>query len=184
MRLETYLSKSSNKEAENRFLRFIVVLIGGAVLLNTVMSFRALRYQRTILLPPALHQRAEIRGDQASEEYVRAFARYVMGLLASFTPATARSQFDELLTLYAPEAAPTAKKALYELADTIESTHITHAFYIQQMRVDSTQIEVRGARKQFMETTPVEEAQKTYLIDYRISDGRFALLRIFEKEGK
>ena len=182
MKLATYLQNSSNKVAENRILKFAVLIIGGVVLFNTVLLSRAMNTARTIIIPPALNTRLEVTQESASEESLRAYARYVMGLAASYTQATARGQFEELLGLYAPESYPEAKKNFYELADRIETAHITSAFYIQQIFIAASSIEGRGVRKQFVEVTRVDEVVKSYLLHYRIIDGRFTLLNISEKQ--
>lgn len=181
MKLETYLQSASNKVAENRLLKFVVLIIGGAVLFNTVLLSRAMNTARTILIPPGINGKVEITGGRASEEYVKAMTRYVIALSGSYTPATARSQFGELLVLYSPEAYPEAKRVFYELADRIETAHVTQAYFIQQIAVGDSQIEVRGVRKQFIEASRLDEARMSYLIDYKIEDGKFTLLGFSEK---
>lgn len=182
MKLETYLQNSSNKVAENRLLKFIVVLIGGAVLFNTVLLSRAMNTARTILIPAGLNTRLEITQEGASEESLRAYTRYVLGLAAGYTPAGARGQFEELLGIYAPDSYPEAKKSFYELADRIETAQITSVFYIQRIFITPSSIEARGVRRQFMEATRVDEVVKSYILHYRITDGRFTLLSISEKQ--
>ncbi|NKE71281.1 type IV conjugative transfer system protein TraE [Candidatus Manganitrophus noduliformans] len=181
MKLETYLQGASNKAAENRLLKSVVLIIGVAVVVNTVLLSRAMNAARTILIPPGINGKVEITGDRASEEYVKAFARYVTGLAGSYTPATARAQFEELLVLYSPEAYPEGKKIFYELADRIETAHVTHVYFIQKIAVGKSQIEVSGIRKQFIEATRIDETGMSYLIDYKILDGRFTLLGFSEK---
>lgn len=182
MKLETFLQDSSNKVAENRILKLAVLVIGGAVLFNTVLLSRAMNTARTIIIPPALNSRLEVTQEGASEESLRAYARYVMSLAGNYTQTSARGQFEELIGLYAPESYPEAKKSFYELADRIEIAHITSAFYIQQIFFTPSLIEVRGVRKQFVEVTRVDETVKSYFLNYRIIDGRFSLLNISEKQ--
>ncbi len=43
MKLSLFLQKSSNIFAENRLLKFVVVVIGIATVFNTAMTFRALK---------------------------------------------------------------------------------------------------------------------------------------------
>ena len=47
---------------------------------------------------------------------------------------------------------------------------------------EKNQIEVSGQRRQYVDDRKVEDVTKTYLIDYSISDGRFQVVRISEKE--
>ena len=184
MKLNLFLQKSSNIFAENRLLKFAVVVIGVAAIVNTFMTFRALNYQRTVIVPPVLKSRIELTGDRASEEYVKAFSRYIAALAFSYSPGGVRAQFDELLALYAPEVFPAGKRLLYELADRVTTTRVTSVFFISKLFVDNekNQIEVSGQRRQYVEDGKVEDILKTYIIDYRISDGRFQIMKISEKE--
>jgi conjugal transfer pilus assembly protein TraE len=185
MKLDIFLQKTANLSLENRILKLIVVVIGITVLINTVMTYRALNSHRTILVPPVINSRIEIAGDKASEEYIKSFTRYLCGLAFSYTSATARGQFDELLTMYAPDAFPEAKRTFYSLADSIETAKNTNAFYIQGLKVDIDrhQIEVIGLKRQFVEDRMIDSGIKTYIIEYRIENGRFMINKITEKEA-
>ena len=142
-------------------------------------------YQRTIVVPPVISSRIEITGERASEEYVKAFSRYIAALAFSYSPGGVKAQFDELLALYAPEAFPEGKRVLYELADRVAATRVTSVFFISKLYVDGQkkQIEVAGQKRQYVDDRKVEDILKTYLIEYRISDGRFFITRLSEKEG-
>lgn len=185
MKLDVFLQKSSNMAAENRLLKFVVTVIGIAAVVNSVMTYRALNYQRTIVVPPVLSSRIEISGGRASEEYIRAFSRYIAALAFNYSPGSVKAQFDELLALYAPEYFPDGKRMLYELADRVTTTRVTSVFHISQLFVDDgkKQIELSGQRRQYVDDKKVEDVLKTYIIEYKISDGRFSIMRMSEKEG-
>ncbi len=185
MRLNLFLQKSSNVAAENRLLKFVVAVIGVAAVINAFMTYRALNYQRTIVVPPVLSSRIEITGERASVEYIKAFSRYIAALAFSYSPGGVKAQFDELLALYAPEAFPEGKRVLYELADRVAATRVTSVFFISKLYVDAEkkQIEVSGQRRQYVDDRKVEDILKTYLVEYRITDGRFCIMQLLEKEG-
>lgn len=184
MKLDLFLQRSSNVVAENRLLKFAVVVIGIAAIVNAFMTYRALNYQRTIIVPPVLKSRVEITGDRASEEYVKAFSRYIAALAFSYSPGVVSAQFDELLALYAPESIPEGRRVLYELADRVITTRVTSVFFIGRLYVDGgkNQIEIQGQRRHYVDDRKVEDLMKTYLVDYRIADGRFQIMKISEKE--
>lgn len=185
MRLDLFVQRTSNIVAENRLLKFVVVCIGLMQLVNSYMVYDTYHSQRVILVPPDLKSRVEISGKGASDEYVKEFTRYALGLSLNYSPATARAQFDELLALYDPEVFPAAKRAYYDLAETIEMTGVTSIFHIQGISVsgDSSRIEVKGLKRLFAEDRMTEEGFKTYFIDYRISNSRFMIVNISEKEN-
>ncbi len=186
MNLDIFLQKSSNIFAENRLLKFVVVALGIAVVINTAGLFMALNSQRVILVPPVINSKISISGDKASDEYLKEFARYILNLALTYNPVNARSQFSELLAVYDPAQFQTSRKELYELADKIENTKASSAFYIQSIINDTEKrrLEVTGTKKTYMVDQKAEDTLKVYLIDYRIENGKFILVRLYEKPAQ
>lgn len=183
MNLDIFLQKSSNIFAENRLLKFVVVALGIAVVINTAGLFMALNSQRVILVPPVVNSKISVSGDKASDEYLKEFARYILSLALTYNPVNARSQFSELLAVYDPAEFQTSRKELYELADKIENTKASSAFYIQSIINDTEKrrLEVTGTKKTYMVDQKAEDTLKVYLIEYRIENGKFILVRLYEK---
>ena len=186
MNLDIFLQKSSNIFAENRLLKFVVVALGIAVVINTAGLFMALNSQRVILVPPVVNSKISVSGDKASDEYLKEFARYILNLALTYNPVNARSQFSELLAVYDPSQFQTARKELYELADKIENTKASSAFYIQSIVNDTEKhrLEVTGTKKTYMVDQKAEDTLKVYLIEYRIDNGKFILVRLYEKPAQ
>ena len=186
MNLDIFLQKSSNIFAENRLLKFVVVTLGIAVVINTAGLFMALNSQRVILVPPVVNSKISVSGDKASDEYLKEFARYILNLALTYNPVNARSQFSELLAVYDPAEFQASRKELYELADKIENTKASSAFYIQSIINDTEKrrLEVTGTKKTYMVDQKAEDAQKVYLIEYRIDNGKFILVRLYEKPAQ
>ncbi len=186
MNLDIFLQKSSNIFAENRLLKFVVVALGIAVVINTAGLFMALNSQRVILVPPVVNSKISVSGDKASDEYLKEFARYILNLALTYNPVNARSQFSELLAVYDPSQFQTARKELYELADKIENTRASSAFYIQSIINDTEKrrLEVTGTKKTYMVDQKAEDTLKVYLIEYRIDNGKFILVRLYEKPAQ
>ncbi|GLI39616.1 MULTISPECIES: type IV conjugative transfer system protein TraE [Geobacter] len=186
MNLDIFLQKSSNIFAENRLLKFVVVALGIAVVINTAGLFMALNSQRVILVPPVVNSKISVSGDKASDEYLKEFARYILNLALTYNPVNARSQFSELLAVYDPAQFQASRKELYELADKIENTKASSAFYIQSIINDTEKrrLEVTGTKKTYMVDQKAEDTLKVYLIDYRIENGKFILVRLYEKPAQ
>src|SRR3990167_4146478 len=104
MRLDLYMQKSSNLFAENRLLKICLIILVLITVYNSVMISRALRYTRTILVPANIDRKIEFIEGKPTEEYVKQIGRSLSNLGLSFSPATARSQFAEMLKYYAPAA--------------------------------------------------------------------------------
>lgn len=186
MNLDIFLQKSSNIFAENRLLKFVVVALGISVVINTAGLFMALNSQRVILVPPVVNSKISVSGDKASDEYLKEFARYILNLALTYNPVNARSQFSELLAVYDPAQFQASRKELYELADKIENTKASSAFYIQSIINDTEKrrLEVTGTKKTYMVDQKAEDTLKVYLIDYRIENGKFILVRLYEKPAQ
>ena len=183
MNLDIFLQKSSNIFAENRLLKFVVVALGIAVVINTAGLFMALNSQRVILIPPTINSKISVSGDKASDEYLKEFTRYILNLALTYNPVNARSQFSELLAVYDPAEFQASRKELYELADKIEFTKASSAFYIHAIVNDTEKrrLEITGTKRTYLVDQKAEDMLKVYLIDYRFDNGKFILKRLYEK---
>ncbi len=184
MRTEIFLQKTSNIFTENRLLKFAMLVLGIATVINSFMVYRALKYQRTILIPPQMTGTVEFVRGKPTENYLKDIARRITSLGATYSPATARVQFEELLFYFTPESYPEESKAWYSLAGRIEESQVSSVFYLEKITLRKERIEVFGDLQQFTGDTRLLNISKTYIINYRLQDGRFFLLSLTEKENK
>jgi len=184
MKLSIFTGKLANIAGENRLLKLAILGIGTAVLVNSMVLVYALNHRTTILVPPVINTKLEIVGNSAPDEYIRVFGRYTMWLALNYSPATARSQFSELLTLFAPERYAEVRKSFYGLADTIEMGHVSSVFHITRIVVDRTkrEMDVFGSRRQYANDQLIEDKERIYRIEYRVTDGRFMVVKLMERE--
>ncbi len=182
MKLSSYLNEKAKHKGENRLLKFTIVVIGIGTLLNTGVLLKALSYQRVVIVPPGLQEKTTLQGDKLDEIYVSTFVRYISSLAFSYTPATARRQFDELLLHFDPTAYPQGKTTFYNLSEKVVETQVTQVFYLHKITVNtaSKKIEIEGTRRQYIDDRKVEDGKKNYYIDYTIQNGRFYILAIAE----
>jgi len=182
MRTGIYLQKASNLFLENRLLKFAIVVLALAVAFNSLLTLRAVKYQRVVLIPPAMTGTIEFVQGRPTDQYIRDLTRQVINLSATYSPATARAQFDELLKFYAPESYPEASTTWYTLAGRIEEAQVSSAFYLEHIKIaKNDSIEVSGTSCQFATNTPLETKNKTFVIQFRIQDGRFYIVALSEK---
>ena len=181
VKLEHFTSKASNLFAENRFMRFIVAVMSAALIVNSFMVYRAVKYQRVIIVPAKTTSTIEFIQGRPNDVYVKDLVRDVTSLATTYTPALARSQFAAVLASYAPEAYPAASKAWYSLAGEIEDANTSSVFFIQSIDIKSDTAEVFGSLRQFAGDTPFVNETRTYLVKYRFLDGRFQILS-FERK--
>jgi len=185
MHLKNFTSYMGGLKSTNRLLTLAVIVLTAISVLNYVQLTRALNHQRVILIPPGgLTRAAEIRGDRLDEAYLMTMARYVTGLAFSYSPGSARRQFEELLLLFSSEAYPEAKVTFYNLAEKVVETRVSSVFWPEKISADpeGCRIEVAGQRKYFVDDRRVDEAVKAYLIEYRVVNGRFFITSLSEVE--
>jgi len=181
MKADVFVQKSSNLFVENRLLKFVVGVMAAAVCFNSLMVYRAVKYQRTVLIPPTMTGTVEFVQGKPTEAYIKDMSRKIVNLATTYSPPTARGQFNDLLALYTPEAYPTASKSWYSLAGRIEESQVSSTFYMETITLGESTIEVFGNLVQFAGDTKLETAAKTYVVQYRIRDGRFEISEFKEK---
>jgi conjugal transfer pilus assembly protein TraE len=181
MRTSIYLQKASNLFVENRLLKSVIVVMALAVAFNSLLVYRAVRYQRVVLIPPQMTGTVEFVQGRPTDTYIRDMSKRIVSLAATYSPPTARAQFEELLAHYAPESYPEASRTWYSLAGRVEESQVSSVFYPEKISVNENTIEVFGKLTQFAGDTKLAETSRTYLIDYKVRDGRFYILAFKEK---
>ena len=182
MKITSYLQQSSNLFAANQLLRFVVIVLSVCLMFASTMVYRAVRYQKVILIPPQMTGTVEFVQGKPTEAYIQDISRRILTLATSYSPHTARKQFNELLVYYAPESYPEASTLWYSLAGRIEESQVSSVFYPEKTTLKENRIEVFGDLKQYTGNTRLENTTRTYFLDYQIRDGRFSLLAFKEKE--
>ena len=182
MKLNTYVQHSSNLFAHNRLLRFVIMVLSACLVFTAFMTYRAVRYQRVILIPPQMTGTVEFVQGKPTDTYIQDIGRRIITLATTYSPHTARKQFNELLVYYAPESYSEASTLWYSLAGRIEESQVSSVFYPQSLSMKDNRIEVFGDLKQYTGNTRLENTTRTYFLDFQIRDGRFSLLAFKEKE--
>ena len=181
MKADIFVQKTSNLFVENRLLKFAVGAMAVAVCFNSLMVYRAVKYQRVVLIPPAMTGTIEFVQGKPTEAYIKDMSRKIVNLATTYSPATARGQFDDLLSLYTSEAYPEASKSWYSLAGRIEESQVSSTFYLEKITLVEGTIEMFGNVVQFAGDTKLEKTAKTFVVAYRIRDGRFEMSEFKEK---
>ncbi len=183
--MKIFVQRSSNLFAENRVLKIAILVMGAVLMYNSYMVHEAVTCQRVVLIPPGLDSKVEVTGDRLSEEYVKTMVRYVSSLAFTYSPSTARKQFDALLALFTVEAYPQAQQAFYELASTIETANVSSVFYLDPkfiVDVKNNAIEIMGQNRKYKDSTLVSDSVARYVLEYVVTNGKFQLSKITVKE--
>ncbi len=181
MKLELFTSKMSNLFMENRLLKFVVAVMATTLVFNSFMVYRAVKYQRVIIVPPKLTASVEFVHGKPNDAYVKDLVRNISSLATTYTPAIARKQFEELLSYYAPEAYPEGSKAWYSLAGMVEDAKTSSVFFTESINLKNDTAELFGTLKQYTGDTLFLGETRTYIIQYRFVDGRFQIISFRQK---
>jgi conjugal transfer pilus assembly protein TraE len=181
MKLDIFASQSSNLFAENRLLKFVVAFLAAALMVNSFMVYRAVKYQKVVILPSKEAGPINFVRGRPNDEYTKGLVRDVVDLATTYTPATARQQFSKVLADYSPETYHAAQKAWYMLAGDVEAANTSSVFFIQRITLKGNTAKVFGDLQQFAGDVKFVNGTRTYIIRYRFLDGRFQILS-FERQ--
>jgi len=174
--------EKSNLIMDNLLLKFAVAVTVVSQIFLASQIMRALNSERTILVPAGLDRRVAITGDTVSPDYVKLFTRDICGLAFNYSYPMARAQFGELLSYYDADSFPSAKEMFDNLAATIETTKTSSSFVIYEPKIDAQKgiIYVKGVQKLYVDSNFVDTQNKTYLITYKVDNGKFRVVSIMD----
>lgn len=178
MLLNKYLNRASNVFALNRVLLVVTIVMGVSIILLIQTVNRQIEARETVLVPLTATGSMQVGYDTASDDYLRAIARYIVNLGFTFTADTARSQFEELLTLFAPEQRESERRRWLAAAEKIEKVkRVSRTFFIDDIRRkgDANRLIVKGRTVRRLGKT-LQTERVVLAIDYRIRYGRFMVV--------
>jgi conjugal transfer pilus assembly protein TraE len=182
-----YLSLLDQLQSKNRLLVIALALMLAFNLMNWWSLQRAKSQLQTIVVPIGGGTGMKVGNGKASAEYLRHMARYITGMLGSYTAATARPQLQELLTLFAPEVAGAAQVEFERLIGQIERfpsiSSVVRWEGEQPLKSGDGLLQIKAAKDQLVGGNVSETRSLHYCIRYRIDDARFWILSIREREG-
>jgi type IV conjugative transfer system protein TraE len=182
MKVDKYIEKLDNKTAENRLLKFVVCIIGLSSVISMIMAFAALKFAKTIILPPVVDRRIEISGNDANDDYFKMYGKYTVNLLMNYTPSTFTDQSKDLLALCTPGFYPSLDAKIKEIGDGVQKLSITSVFNPSKIVIDRQQkrLTITGNREQTAKGTLVQQGVKIYIISYEFDNGRFFITDLSE----
>lgn len=176
MKITKYLEEKENLKHSNKLLKFFVVVIGIAVIINTFIVYTLTKNQKTVIVPPVYSDQYFITGSDASDEYFYSMAKFVSFLMLNYNPGTARTQFNHFLKFCSADSFTKYKDVLYSLADKIETGQVSSSFYPSRVKVNRGEktIEIEGVLDQYTQGKQfITNESKRYKIKYEIENGFF-----------
>jgi len=186
MHLNIYQNKMSNLWAENRLLKFAILIIAISSVASAALSIYAIDREKVIILPPVVDERIVISGNEVNEAYIKLFARYSTTLFLNYSATSFKNQAGDLLQLASPDFFQSLRKQLLSLQDTIKQLQVSSVFYPERITVNlnEKEVTVQGMRRQYAQHSLIEEGIQTYNLKYAIIHGRFFLENIKNVSSK
>ena len=128
MYIKKFINKFDNLKAENRLLKFVIIVIGSGCVVSSMISYKAVKYQKVVILPPAVDKRIVIQGNSVNAEYIELFSKYAMSLLLNYTPQIYDDQINDLLKLTSPRYFPSLNRKMIEMKENVKRLAITSMF--------------------------------------------------------
>ena len=186
MLLKNFISSASNVFAENRLLKFVIVVLGLATIYNSYCLHEKSLNQRTVLITPNMvNNDLWVQGNEAGFESLKKSSYYVMGLMWTYNSGTIKAQYDTLKTLFHPEVYPQQAAALDEIVGKVEGLRtLTSSFVITGFEKGEGNITIRGVLRQYLDGVKVngDKENKVFTLEYSIDNGQFWIRGIYEKK--
>lgn len=184
---EQYLGHLDRLLQKNRLLGIALALM----LIFNVMNWWSLQHARnavqTMLVPIGGGVGMQVGNGRASEEYLRQMARYITGMVGTYTAGTARHQLQELLQLFAPRVIGEAQVEFERIATQVERypsiASVTRWSGDKSLKYTDSVVQVRTLKERLVNGNISESKQTFFCIRYEIAESRFWLLSIEEREG-
>ena len=188
MLASSYLQKSSNLFRENKLLKvgFVAVLVMNV--LNWHEVHNIVDAQKTVLTPVGATGNLWVTNDTVSDDYALLMTRYVMHQIGDYKAPFARQQFRELTRMFVNDAAGEARNRFEAMATEIEkyptaSSEISFAPRDVKHDPVAHVIKLTGLKLRYLNGVETGKEPKTFVIEYRISNGTFAINRLLEEKA-
>jgi len=186
MKGDKYLANVDRLLANNRALGVMCAVLVAVNLLNMGFTMRMASRVETVILPPG-GEEMKIGNGKADSAYIRRMARYVTGMLGSYTAATARNQFQEVLQLWSPATITEAARYFDGVVADIERYPSIASNVLwngtEPLKFTKDLIQVQVMKERMVNGTVSDRKQAFYCIKYHIDGSKFAIVNITEKEG-
>lgn len=176
-----YFDKAASLFAANRLLKFFIVIIGVSNIFLGIMAYRAVKYQKTVLIPLDLHSKIILNGDRINQQYLLQFSRDVFDLALNYTPATVKRQYSFLLSMVSPTTYHIYKSEFTTFAEEASIGNMCSAFVIDKLWVNQKKHIVKASGKNLIYLEGAEAINSkyiTYAFVYEVREGRLFIKKI------
>ena len=174
MKFSKFTAERDNQRAEILFMRIAVGGLVLALLANAGESLSVAGSERTILVPPEVHQTFWVSGQKVSTEYLQEMAYWYSGLALNVTPHVADYQKNLFLKYAAPSEYGRLQAEFGARTEFIRKNNASTQFSPQSVMPDEAAMKVAltGVLLTWVGDKKASEKQTTYVVGFRYLNGR------------
>lgn len=173
MKKETFYSKSTGLENENKRQKRTIYALVVALCIVGADNFRMRITEKAIITPCGNPENAMWVGNSSiSPEYMQAIGHDVLALALNVSPETVEQNDSEFLMYATPELRTYLVDDMNDAAQRIINNGISQAFYPDQWKVvlKTQTLYVNGYLKTFIGTQQTSNIQQLYKIKFKTSN--------------
>lgn len=183
MVLKDYFEEKVYLKQQNRFLRFFIFLLIFALVVNSLVTFYAIKNEKTILVPVGLSQTVSFSEKSPDDKYIEEIVKYVSYLAFCYTPLTVDSQFADLLSLFTPDKYSSYKTTFEKIKENVKTAGVSSFFQVTGIKINrgTRKILVTGNLQQWTQDRKfISDETRNYIIDYTFNHGKFMIIDLYE----
>ena len=174
MKFSKFTAERDNQRAEILFMRIAVGGLVLALLANAGASLSVAGSERTILVPPEVHQTFWVSGQKVSTEYLQEMAYWYSGLALNVTPHEADYHKNLFLKYAAPSEYGRLQAEFGARTEFIRKNNASTQFSPQSVMPDEAAMKVAltGVLLTWVGDKKASEKQTTFVVGFRYLNGR------------
>ena len=184
MEIKHYFKQVDNVFAESRLLKFLFLVMAVVTVLNYQTAKNATNDRRTVVIPLVASGEIWVTGNTVSEDYLVAMARIITSAVGTYTAASARKQFNEVLALIHPSRHDAVRKRLMELTEEIKKFPSVSSMVTwvggNPVEKTSDKIIVHALKSRIVNGDTTRTEKRKFIIEYKVENGRFWVMNLGE----
>lgn len=164
MQIKRFIERWENSLRENTFLKVLILLLVGALMVNGQFFKR----DRMIIVPPYLTRPFTVTEKGVSPEYTEQLAVFLAAFATSFTPSNITYNITTLLKYVDPSAYSTVRTALLAQKTKVETQGLIQSFYPEKAVCyeKNNTVDIIGRSIRYNQNVKIFDGREAYRITF------------------
>jgi type IV conjugative transfer system protein TraE len=178
-----FLNEFREALKEARILKLFVLILVALVIFEFILVGKLVFNQKIVLVPERLHKKVYIEGDNASVDYVQAFAYAVLSNYYNYIPENVEKNYKYFVSYFDPSIYSSVGMKILGLADRYKKMNASSFATIKSMKVypDRRIVEVEAVVRTFVGDAQTSLYVSNVTMGYSIDDYSFKITSFDEK---